>query len=151
MIRRPPRSTLFPYTTLFRSHTRLPHTSSVSNGRMKSFKMMLCRAHPSGWGLAAARRRQCLVERSELEWLGDARAAGPVEEPAHLLVHEVARREDHAFGMRGVVAAEAFVELLTREVGHTHVQDHRVVFSRFQPDECVLAARGRLDLVAFAR
>src|SRR5258707_9719711 len=25
MIRRPPRSTLFPYTTLFRSHRRLPH------------------------------------------------------------------------------------------------------------------------------
>src|SRR5256885_8290514 len=28
MIRRPPRSTLFPYTTLFRSHTRLPHRGS---------------------------------------------------------------------------------------------------------------------------
>src|SRR2546421_4470568 len=26
MIRRPPRSTLFPYTTLFRSHVVLPHT-----------------------------------------------------------------------------------------------------------------------------
>src|SRR2546426_9367454 len=25
MIRRPPRSTLFPYTTLFRSHPRAPH------------------------------------------------------------------------------------------------------------------------------
>src|SRR5688572_32214938 len=25
MIRRPPRSTLFPYTTLFRSHENLPH------------------------------------------------------------------------------------------------------------------------------
>src|SRR5260221_8385231 len=27
MIRRPPRSTLFPYTTLFRSWNRLPHAS----------------------------------------------------------------------------------------------------------------------------
>src|SRR5256885_10317760 len=27
MIRRPPRSTLFPYTTLFRSHARLLHSS----------------------------------------------------------------------------------------------------------------------------
>src|SRR3712207_8843168 len=26
MIRRPPRSTLFPYTTLFRSHSEKPHT-----------------------------------------------------------------------------------------------------------------------------
>src|SRR5687767_15210671 len=40
MIRRPPRSTLFPYTTLFRSRERPPHlvadfsTSAVSNGRV---------------------------------------------------------------------------------------------------------------------
>src|SRR3712207_9426151 len=30
MIRRPPRSTLFPYTTLFRSHFAVPHTSDLS-------------------------------------------------------------------------------------------------------------------------
>src|SRR2546422_7322118 len=48
MIRRPPRSTLFPYTTLFRSPLRTP-------------------LH------AASCRGQCLIERSELEWLGDAR------------------------------------------------------------------------------
>src|SRR5258707_9208058 len=29
MIRRPPRSTLFPYTTLFRSHLELAHRQSV--------------------------------------------------------------------------------------------------------------------------
>src|SRR3712207_8659149 len=29
MIRRPPRSTLFPYTTLFRSHARGPHLGRV--------------------------------------------------------------------------------------------------------------------------
>ena len=29
MIRRPPRSTLFPYTTLFRSHYHLDHTASL--------------------------------------------------------------------------------------------------------------------------
>src|SRR5438876_4615252 len=39
MIRRPPRSTLFPYTTLFRSHTcrelaRLPHTLRYLLGYM---------------------------------------------------------------------------------------------------------------------
>src|SRR5439155_7855511 len=30
MIRRPPRSTLFPYTTLFRSHDCKPHTEQAS-------------------------------------------------------------------------------------------------------------------------
>src|SRR5688572_32739839 len=30
MIRRPPRSTLFPYTTLFRSPSRRPHSGSTS-------------------------------------------------------------------------------------------------------------------------
>src|SRR3712207_7338043 len=30
MIRRPPRSTLFPYTTLFRSHRQLPSSSTTS-------------------------------------------------------------------------------------------------------------------------
>src|SRR5882724_13060759 len=32
MIRRPPRSTLFPYTTLFRSWSRRPPRTSVSGG-----------------------------------------------------------------------------------------------------------------------
>src|SRR4051794_41603621 len=31
MIRRPPRSTLFPYTTLFRSRTRRPRTGSADH------------------------------------------------------------------------------------------------------------------------
>src|SRR3712207_7285065 len=34
MIRRPPRSTLFPYTTLFRSQTREAHYWSRSRGRL---------------------------------------------------------------------------------------------------------------------
>src|SRR2546430_10240998 len=32
MIRRPPRSTLFPYTTLFRSHARRPHPAGTREG-----------------------------------------------------------------------------------------------------------------------
>src|SRR3712207_8252205 len=35
MIRRPPRSTLFPYTTLFRSLTRSPPTGSAGSGRWR--------------------------------------------------------------------------------------------------------------------
>src|SRR2546430_12898043 len=33
MIRRPPRSTLFPYTTLFRSQSRSPHTRRATRRR----------------------------------------------------------------------------------------------------------------------
>src|SRR5438445_5824313 len=39
MIRRPPRSTLFPYTTLFRSDSPGRKTSSISTGAWKSFCM----------------------------------------------------------------------------------------------------------------
>src|SRR5437899_1608154 len=77
---------------------------------------------------AASCRGQCLIERSELEWLGDARPACAVEEPAHLLVHEVARREDHAFGVGGVVAAQPLDQLLAGEVRHAHIADHGIVF-----------------------
>src|SRR6266481_4281149 len=109
---------------------RLPNTSRVSNGRMESFRMMLCWAHPSGWDLRAAScRGQCLVERSELEWLGDARPARPIEKAPHLLVYEVARREDHALGVGGVVAAEPLEQLLAGQVRHAHVQDDRVIFT----------------------
>src|SRR5256885_9273123 len=38
MIRRPPRSTLFPYTTLFRS---VMHTSSISVGYMMTYRFLL--------------------------------------------------------------------------------------------------------------
>src|SRR5258708_18796393 len=36
MIRRPPRSTLFPYTTLFRSHLRHRHASRSTEHRARS-------------------------------------------------------------------------------------------------------------------
>src|SRR3712207_7189705 len=37
MIRRPPRSTLFPYTTLFRSATRREHMSDTAQGQILDF------------------------------------------------------------------------------------------------------------------
>src|SRR2546430_16165824 len=36
MIRRPPRSTLFPYTTLFRSHMATLHLAQINIGRMRA-------------------------------------------------------------------------------------------------------------------
>src|SRR5256885_10638142 len=42
MIRRPPRSTLFPYTTLFRSLRQIPDGPGHDHGRRRR-----CRSHPA--------------------------------------------------------------------------------------------------------
>src|SRR2546430_12041413 len=46
MIRRPPRSTLFPYTTLFRSLGELPHRGGVRETAARRF----AQRHPPGGG-----------------------------------------------------------------------------------------------------
>src|SRR2546422_2624443 len=46
MIRRPPRSTLFPYTTLFRSHIRKHYRLLVGERRAEEIKIALGSAHP---------------------------------------------------------------------------------------------------------
>src|SRR2546429_259442 len=52
MIRRPPRSTLFPYTTLFRSYDRLQGPSCPA-------ECLSCRsAHPAAGGLDPGRKRR---------------------------------------------------------------------------------------------
>src|SRR2546425_8860025 len=68
MIRRPPRSTLFPYTTLFRSHTEspCPHTGFPKGwaGR-RAFRIFRC----ARFATPSARRRlgstPCRRSRSE--------------------------------------------------------------------------------------
>src|SRR2546429_2635144 len=54
MIRRPPRSTLFPYTTLFRSHSQSssrsqPKTSSVREQACRLLFAARCPKHSSGY------------------------------------------------------------------------------------------------------
>src|SRR2546429_6067891 len=44
MIRRPPRSTLLPYTTLFRSHRRLPTSALAERGIADAAKLQAARA-----------------------------------------------------------------------------------------------------------
>src|SRR3712207_8964885 len=46
MIRRPPRSTLFPYTTLFRSIARAPGGSSPASGTYASAELVVPRSMP---------------------------------------------------------------------------------------------------------
>src|SRR2546426_6071594 len=60
MIRRPPRSTLFPYTTLFRSHA---HSRNSSHSRAAAFwQDMMDGRIPL---LCARRKRRCRHTRSE--------------------------------------------------------------------------------------
>src|SRR2546427_7014407 len=61
MIRRPPRSTLFPYTTLFRSHLvdllRLdPHCGCGRNSRRR-YSWLILTGHPNGPGRIVRDRR----------------------------------------------------------------------------------------------
>src|SRR2546427_8774294 len=51
MIRRPPRSTLFPYTTLFRSDLLVLHLPAQSRARARNFKL-----NPSHRGVKLGRK-----------------------------------------------------------------------------------------------
>src|SRR4051794_25826319 len=76
MIRRPPRSTLFPYTTLFRS--RLLAVGGHGRGR-RPLPPLAVRALPAGRGAAARRGRPAALSRLSAE----ARPAPAVPHPAH--------------------------------------------------------------------
>src|SRR5260370_22810490 len=63
MIRRPPRSTLFPYTTLFRSHSR-PLTSSPRAFQSQQRRM----SYSCGWALPMCKNKTRSEEHtSELQ------------------------------------------------------------------------------------
>src|SRR2546422_8239362 len=61
MIRRPPRSTLFPYTTLFRSSWRRARRSGASEKREQARRTPNASANSFTFGRAGAKR----LERSE--------------------------------------------------------------------------------------
>src|SRR2546429_3791280 len=54
MIRRPPRSTLFPYTTLFRSQRVQPHPHPGDGHRA----LVTALFGPGGWGVSPRQRRR---------------------------------------------------------------------------------------------
>src|SRR5256885_3961227 len=56
MIRRPPRSTLFPYTTLFRSRARGPQAGQVAHLVRHEAASLQGRAGQAACGVARARR-----------------------------------------------------------------------------------------------
>src|SRR5260370_232734 len=63
MIRRPPRSTLFPYTTLFRSATRLK--AGLQSPRNITFGKVCRRSSPRGIRASHGRRSLRAASRSE--------------------------------------------------------------------------------------
>src|SRR5947209_14548065 len=62
MLRRPPRSTLFPYTTLFRSHDVERIISSVLSDLAAPFRLLDVERTPTGWH---AMLKQTMGGRSE--------------------------------------------------------------------------------------
>src|SRR2546430_6352313 len=65
MIRRPPRSTLFPYTTLFRSSRRAPERSAPPSRRRSTPASRPRSRRPRDGGSARRRRRSGSEARSE--------------------------------------------------------------------------------------
>src|SRR2546425_2120139 len=65
MIRRPPRSTLFPYTTLFRSRTRSPATAPGTTKPAARCAGCSSWAVPTSAQASATRRSPCTSARSE--------------------------------------------------------------------------------------
>src|SRR2546426_5075281 len=67
MIRRPPRSTLFPYTTLFRSGRCGPFLSPpASGGGSVAYSRLLRRLRRSGWRPGRADRKSTRLNSSHL-------------------------------------------------------------------------------------
>src|SRR5258707_10906955 len=68
MIRRPPRSTLFPYTTLFRSHPRATHETAAPIARSRRSSGGANRRRPRGdRDRASELRRDLAIGAAELD------------------------------------------------------------------------------------
>src|SRR3712207_7819673 len=80
MIRRPPRSTLFPYTTLFRSHRRGLRRNAVRVRRLHDVSRLLVDTHALLWWL---------TDDPALPSAARDAIADPVNEPC------VSRSEEH--------------------------------------------------------
>src|SRR2546422_4488433 len=95
MIRRPPRSTLFPYTTLFRSRRRgvLPRPGPRLHRAAQA-------VHPPG------RRGDTLGSRGDRPGRGVAMTERPAPAKLELLV----RRDDESFEVREVGSALGFIQ-----------------------------------------
>src|SRR3712207_7621563 len=85
MIRRPPRSTLFPYTTLFRSHLRWMYEHSLSQAKAHREVIERFGRHPH--------RNEVLGRTSTPEELEYLREEGPVHERSEEHTSELQSRQ----------------------------------------------------------
>src|SRR3712207_7772112 len=76
MIRRPPRSTLFPYTTLFRSYGAITWGFTRENGKVTADKMVVSSTPTAGfkegyaaWNAQAARSEEHTSELQSRQYL----------------------------------------------------------------------------------
>src|SRR5258708_32449139 len=104
MIRRPPRSTLFPYTTLFRSATKIPlrhvTTPAGSETRLRSAnESMNCWRKAQSVDTEPLRDRPCAETRSARQPY-----QGALHAPRHLRLQSVAPAGD---GGAGAIAHDA--------------------------------------------
>src|SRR2546425_10735628 len=78
MIRRPPRSTLFPYTTLFRSHSGDParHLRDVRRHGTAALRWIAAWAHRPDWGTGRHGRRPT-ARRDDERWRVSGGGGGP--------------------------------------------------------------------------
>src|SRR5256884_5497834 len=84
MIRRPPRSTLFPYTTLFRSQSgRYQHDVIGYSGRLDALQAAILRVKLRALDAANAQRRKLALRYEEA--LGDIPGLVLPRHPAHVL------------------------------------------------------------------
>src|SRR2546430_15226973 len=135
MIRRPPRSTLFPYTTLFRSRSRLSRRPGSSSAISS---------------VAGSDMDGPLDRQSDREDRARARAVRPLDLAA-VLLHDLARdreAEAGALRLRGEELLEETrrhpVRDATAGVGHRDL--HRIAVEA-APDRELAAARQRLEPV----
>src|SRR2546422_6222843 len=108
MIRRPPRSTLFPYTTLFRSALRL------RRGMPPCFAAC-CREYGNTLSIleAVARRRRGPRPRHSAPWRS-RRARDPARAARELAVLRKVRLQQHALH-------RLLIRVLRDEIGRAHV------------------------------
>src|SRR5690348_18059673 len=77
MIRRPPRSTLFPYTTLFRSRPRLP----IPRAHIRPPRRAAATPHPD----SARRRTTCRNDAPRGIWVRSEEHTSELQSPVHLV------------------------------------------------------------------
>src|SRR5258708_15754251 len=91
MIRRPPRSTLFPYTTLFRSAPVLLFLESPTSGRPKS-----CMKH-NPW------RRSCHSHRYTSETMRSEEHTSELQSPDHLVCRLLLEKKKYIHSIRNAL------------------------------------------------